>query len=59
MKQVATADLIAAYRQGAGLKTLAKRYPLSRSAILYRLRRAGVVMRAERRADGEYECTPR
>ena len=45
MKPVPTATLIRDYTAGAGLNELARRYPLCRSAILYRLRRAGVQLR--------------
>jgi hypothetical protein len=45
MKAIPTWQLARDYSRGAGLETLARRYPLSRTAILYRLRRAGVAMR--------------
>jgi hypothetical protein len=45
MKDVTTAQLARSYLAGASLNQLARDYPLCRSAILYRLRRAGVAMR--------------
>lgn len=45
MKAVTTAQLARDYAAGAGLNELARRYPICRSAILYRLKRAGVVLR--------------
>lgn len=45
MKPITTLELAEAYRAGASLNDLARQYPICRSAILYRLRRAGVTMR--------------
>lgn len=52
MKPVTTAQLARDYRAGAGLNELARRYPLCRTAILYRLRAAGVTMRRTGAARG-------
>jgi len=45
MKPVPTAMLIRDYAAGASLTELARRYPLCRSAIGYRLQRAGITLR--------------
>jgi len=45
MKAITTAELIGAYIAGASTLALAERYPLSRTAIHYRLKRAGVQLR--------------
>lgn len=45
MKPIATAELIGAYIAGASTLQLAERYPICRTAIHYRLKRAGVTLR--------------
>jgi hypothetical protein len=52
MKAVTTAQLARSYLAGASLNQLARDYPICRSAILYRLRRAGVAMRPKGAARG-------
>jgi hypothetical protein len=52
MKAVTTAQLARSYLAGASLNQLARDYPICRSAILYRLRRAGVTMRPKGAARG-------
>jgi hypothetical protein len=45
MKAITTAELIGAYIAGASTLALAERYPICRTAIHYRLKRAGVTLR--------------
>jgi len=45
MKPITTAELIGAYIAGASTLQLAERYPICRTAIHYRLKRAGVTLR--------------
>lgn len=59
MKSITTMQLARDYRAGAGLNTLARRYPLCRTAILYRLRTAGVAMRRKGAPDGNQHARKR
>jgi hypothetical protein len=52
VKDVTTTQLARSYLAGASLNQLARDYPICRSAILYRLRRAGVTMRPKGAARG-------
>lgn len=56
-RTVPTARLIADYARGVSLKQLARHYPLSRSAIYYRRKRAGVTMRPNGARRGNTNAT--